>query len=143
MVYKSNKIIFAVILLLIISSAAVINAEVEIVNFHAYLDHNGYVVLEWATSKEIDLDHFVISRSTDGVHWNKLSELKAKQGNSNVRREYKYIDNTVFKRSTGNFSYRLSGINKDGTSYSYPVIESVSVSSGIKHTWGTIKAMFR
>jgi len=133
--------IFLSVLFILIASTLI--AEVEIIAFHARLDNNSAVILEWSTSKEINLDHFVIARSTDGTHWTEINELKSQEGNSFTRRDYRYIDNTVFKTSTGTFSYKLSGVDKNGTIYEYPVIENVSVSSGIKHTWGSIKAMFR
>jgi len=142
MINSNQKITIFLSALLILSASALI-AEVEIIDFHARLSKNNTVVLEWSTAKEVDLDHFNIFRSTDGTTWNKINELKSKQGNSFTRRDYKYIDNTVFKSSTGSFSYKLSGIDKNGTLHEYPAIENVSVSSGIKHTWGSIKAMFR
>jgi len=143
MVIKSGKHFILAALAFLCAVPAVINADVEILDFHARLDTNASVILEWATSREKDIDHFVIFRAADKINYIKIKELQSKQGDSSSRREYSCTDNTVFKTASGSFSYKLAAVHKDGTMYTYPAVETISVSSGIKHTWGSIKAMFR
>jgi hypothetical protein len=121
---------------------AILLSETRIVDFHAYRNNN-YAMLEWATEREANLSKFVIQRSTDNMNWTKIGDVTPEMGDSSVRREYRFIDRSIFKLTIGNFYYRLILVSQDGQSTIYDVVVSISGSSGIKHTWGSIKAMFR
>lgn len=114
----------------------------RIVNFHARRDGRN-VVLEWATENESNVDCYIIQKSTDTVHWTTLQEIKSKNSNSTTRQSYTFVDNQIYKNSLANFYYRLVIKDQDGSTTIHTVVASVSGSSGIKHTWGSIKAIFR
>jgi hypothetical protein len=55
---------------------------------------------------------------------------------------YQFIDKSAYKTSDAIYKYRLAIVNQDGsTSYSQEL--TVRSLSGVKRTWGSIKAMFR
>jgi len=116
-------------------------SSVRISEFHARRERN-YILLEWATEFESNLLKFEIERSTDRIHWIKIGEVSA-LGESNQVRFYTFKDQTLLKGNLTSLSYRLTLVYKNGTSEIYDVIVSVEGISGIRQTWGSIKAMFR
>ena len=119
-------------------------AGARIVDFHARRE-TGRVVLEWTTEEEINLERFIIQRSTDknNNNWTQIGEVKSKSGTSSTRQTYTFIDESIFKNNISTFYYRLVMKDKNGQTTPYNMIVSITGCSGIKHTWGTIKAMFR
>lgn len=63
---------------------------VELINFSGSCD-NGEVVLEWATASEINNDHFILQRSSDGLNYQKLAVIDGR-GNSTILNEYAFND---------------------------------------------------
>jgi hypothetical protein len=112
-----------------------------ICEFHA-TRQEGTVLLEWATESEESLAKFEIFRSNDQSIWIKIGEQTA-SGKSSSKRYYTYIDNSIFKTFEANFYYKLVLVDQSGQRTTYPTTASVSGSSGFRHTWGSIKAMFR
>ena len=119
----------------------ILSAGARIVDFHA-TRIEGTPTLEWTTEEETNLDKFLIQRSTDRNQWTNIGEVKSKSGNSSTRQTYTFADKSIFKNNTSTFYYRLVMKDKDGQS-TYSESISITGCSGIKHTWGTIKAMFR
>jgi hypothetical protein len=65
-------------------------------------------------------------------------------GQSGERKSYSFTDNSIFKTThTGTFYYRLIIVDSQGNSTPHDVIVSIAGNSGLRHTWGSIKAMFR
>lgn len=116
-------------------------SSVRVSEFNARRERN-YILLEWTTEFESNLSKFEIERSTDRIHWIKIGEVPA-VGESNQRHFYTFKDQTLLKGNLASLSYRLNLVYKNGTSEPYDVIVSVEGISGIRQTWGTIKAMFR
>ena len=138
-----KRIIVSLLFFLLLIFANILISGTIVIDFHARRANNT-VEIEWATVEEANLDKFILYRSTNRENWNKLNpEIKSKSGNSSTGQTYKYIDKTIFKASLSNFYYRLEIIDKNGQSTDHGVIISISGSSGIKHTWGSIKAIFR
>ena len=111
----------------------------------AFLDYfhgrseNEDVRLEWKTSEEINLKDFIIERKAYNSSYAELATIQPKGSNS----MYTYLDESAYKTNDIVFIYRLKIVDSDGsTSYSNEVSVSHSV-SGVKRTWGSIKAMFR
>jgi hypothetical protein len=97
------------------------------------------VRLEWKTSEETNLLHFKVERKTPQSSFAEIATVDPKGSNSN----YTYLDQSAYKSNDLVFIYRLKIIDNDGqTSYSAEVTVSHNV-SGVKRTWGSIKAMFR
>ena len=112
-------------------------AKAVILEFRAEPE-NETIVITWRTGEEINVQHFVVERSTDDANYTAIGTVPAKGSNS----DYRYEDASLshFKNV---FYYRLKIVDTDG-SYAYtdalPVIPKIS---SIKRTWGTIKALFR
>ena len=87
---------------------------------------SGFVQLQWNTSSEVDMGHFEVERSTDGINFRKLGKILAK-GDVNVKTEYTFLDILADKGS--NF-YRLVIIDKDGN-FTYSKVITISVEKGI------------
>ncbi|MFC2103504.1 hypothetical protein ACFLSS_03640 [Bacteroidota bacterium] len=111
----------------------------------AFLDYfhgrseNEDIRLEWKTSEEINLDKFIVERKSHNSPYTEIASIEPKGSNST----YNYLDESAYKTNDMVFIYRLKIMEIDGTvSYSSEVRVSHSV-SGVKRTWGSIKAMFR
>lgn len=111
----------------------------------AYLDYfharseNENVRLEWKTGEEINLQKFVIERKTPQNPFIEISTIQPKGSNS----FYSYLDEAAYRPSDLIFVYRLKIVdNNNQVSYSNEVSVSHNL-SGVKRTWGSIKAMFR
>jgi hypothetical protein len=87
---------------------------------------SGFVQLQWTTSSEIELKHFEVERSTDGINFRKLGKIMAK-GDVNVITEYTYLD--ILAEKGSNF-YRLVMIDRDGN-FSYSKVITIGVEKGI------------
>jgi hypothetical protein len=118
-----------------------LEASTRISGFYAKREKNT-VILEWTTEEESNLAKFEIHRSTDQMRWYKIGEARA-VGESSQKNVYSFTDNSIFKGPANTLYYRLVLVDKTGGSASWDVIASVEGQSGIRHTWGSIKAMFR
>jgi hypothetical protein len=67
--------------------------------------------LDWVSSTEINLSHYVIESSVDAVHFEKIGELAA-VGNSSTSINYEYEDTKYFSPIT---YYRLVMVDYDGS----------------------------
>jgi hypothetical protein len=91
---------------------------------------SGFVQLQWNTSSEVDMGHFEVERSTDGINFRKLGKILAK-GDVNVKTEYTFLD--ILAEKGSNF-YRLVIIDKDGN-FTYSKVITISVRSLPKSIW--------
>jgi hypothetical protein len=128
--------------LILISLPLLLYAGATINNFHARLE-NSMIILEWNTESEMNVSHFEIQRSTDKINWMKIGTVKSNTSTSNIRQYYQFSENAIFKISTSSLNYRLVVVDNQNNREIYSVVASVSGSSGIKRTWGSLKAMFR
>ncbi|MDH3268964.1 MAG: hypothetical protein OEM46_08935 [Ignavibacteria bacterium] len=95
--------------------------------------------LEWKTREEVNLQHFKVERKTPQSSFVDITTIQPKGSNS----YYSYLDQSAYKVENMLFIYRLKIVDTNGqASYSNEVSISHSV-SGVKRTWGSIKAMFR
>lgn len=100
-------------------SYAVNNLPVELTSFRA--KRNGaYVELNWSTSTEVDNEMFVLEHSTNGIDFNKVTEIEG-AGNSIVDQYYSFLHENPSK---GNNYYRLKQIDFDGD-YEYSDVELI------------------
>ena len=102
------------------------------------------VTLHWTTLIESNLEGFEIQRGVDKANFEYLDFVPS-QGNSTTPQHYSYVDRSVFKSTLRTFYYRLKIVDNDENKEpSYSKIISVTpFVSGVRHTWGSIKAMFR
>ncbi|WP_293301794.1 LamG-like jellyroll fold domain-containing protein [Pedobacter sp. UBA4863] len=80
---------------------------VNLVSFTAKAQNNA-ALLNWETASETNNSHFVIKRSTDGVEFNEVAKIGAKDANG---ANYQYVDNSP----AGNTNYyQLLQVDLDG-----------------------------
>ncbi len=95
--------------------------------------------LEWKTGEESNLQNFFIERKTPQSSFAEITTVQPKGSNS----YYTYLDKSAYKTNNMVFVYRLKIVDNGGqVSYSAEITVSHNV-SGVKRTWGSIKAMFR
>jgi len=81
-------------------------------------DKNGGVQVEWAVASEVNIDHYDVERSSDGVTFSSIGKIAAKGGTSNIL-NYDLLDASP---STGINFYRIGAINKDGRVQYSPIV---------------------
>jgi hypothetical protein len=125
-----------IFIILAVVSTAIAGALLDY--FHAQNEGDD-IRLEWKTTTEINIAHFIIQRRTPDSDFIDLATVNPK-GNNSV---YSYLDQATYKMTDLVFVYRLKIADNDGSlSYSNEVSVSPDI-SGVKRTWGSIKAMFR
>lgn len=100
---------------------------------------NEDIRLEWRSSEESNLLKYVIERRTPQSTFVEIQSVEPK-GSGQV---YVYYDKNAYKSNDLLFIYRLKIVDKNNVS---TTLAEASVShnvSGVKRTWGSIKAMFR
>jgi hypothetical protein len=129
---KLKSTIFLIVFSVI--STALAGAFIEFFNARSEGEN---VRLEWKVGDESALKNYVIERKTPQSEYMEIASINPK-GNNSV---YSYLDESVYKANDIVFIYRLK-IVADQISYTEGVSVTPSV-SGVKRTWGSIKAMFR
>ena len=98
------------------------------------------VILHWITQDETNVQQFEVERRTgvDGS-FTLVATINAKGPSS-----YEFIDYSALRKSTTVYQYRIKIVFSNGALSSYvgPITVSHTV-SGVRRTWGSIKAMFR
>lgn len=97
---------------------------VQMISFTAQKQSNN-VLANWATSSEINNDHFMVEVSADGQSFVTLDKVKG-NGNSNSINQYRYlhVDAAGFAASanTNTLYYRLTQVDFDGTEYETEIV---------------------
>ncbi|MBM3325663.1 MAG: hypothetical protein FJY65_01590 [Calditrichaeota bacterium] len=97
------------------------------------------VRLEWLSGSESGLSEFRVQRSFDGQNYRTIYNVNLKGSNN----RYVYIDSDLFKGEIRMVHYRIEAAFHDGRN-EWSKAEIVTLSfSGLRRTWGSIKAMFR
>ena len=106
--------------------------------FHVRNDGDD-AIIEWKTSQETNLKNFVIQRRGPQTQYSDVATINPHPDNP----YYSYTDKSIYKTNDYIFIYRLKIVdNNNQISYSDEGSVSMSI-SGVKRTWGSIKAMFR
>jgi len=87
------------------------------------VNNNNIVNISWSTQQESNSAYFSIERSTDGINWNQIGQLKAK-GNSAVVVKYSFVDLTP---ANGAAHYRLKMVDLDNK-IAYSDVKSIRAS---------------
>lgn len=85
---------------------------VKLTSFSAMLTANNKVDLKWSTVTEINLNHFIVERSTDGINYSDAAMVFA-TGNSAEKINYAMSDN-ISSMQAGIIYYRLRSVDTDG-----------------------------
>ena len=91
---------------------------VSMLNFECLMLNERQVNVSWQTATEINVSHFNVQRSEDGLLFNTVGKVNAKGAS-----KYSFIDNTNL---TGTVYYRLEIVDKNG-SISYSEIRTLSI----------------
>lgn len=131
---KISKISLFLILLFI-----PIFAGVEYLDLSASASE-GNIIIKWKTVSETNFKNFVIERKTVNGNWADIGIVQPKSD-----KNYEYVDKNVYRSTAGNlYTYRIRFVDNDNTfshSNEFRVVNFGT--SGIKKTWGSIKALFR
>ncbi|MBI1769448.1 MAG: T9SS type A sorting domain-containing protein [Bacteroidetes bacterium] len=68
------------------------------------------VNLTWSTASEINFDHFVLEKSSNGSQFSEIAQVRG-SGTSNTRKDYSYTDYNPY---IGRSYYRLTSVDFDG-----------------------------
>lgn len=97
------------------------------------------VFLQWTTAREAGVTEFRVQRSFDGQRFITIHTTRP----FGMGHTYSYTDDDLFKGPQQTYYYRLEIAGVDER-ISYSGTEEVALNfSGIRRTWGSIKAMFR
>ena len=99
------------------------------------------VEIVWSTVSETGVVQFEIHRKTaNATDW----DIVCVQKPMGVGYQYHWTDETAFKTTDNLYQYFVRAVFSDGSREDTPVDRTVSGStSGVRRTWGSIKAMFR
>lgn len=124
---------------LIILIPVFIFSDQRILDFQAARNENS-VTLSWSTRDESNIAYFKLKRSTDMNVWYSIDQkINANSSPST----YTFTDQTLFKTLDSDYFYTLIIYNKDGSKINHDEIARCTGISGFRHTWGSIKAIFR
>ena len=101
----------------------------------------GDIVVRWATVDESGVMRFdVLRRAGTSGEFTVIGSVGQLKGNNST---YEFVDQSVFKISSGVYQYKIRVINGQNPSPETDIVTVSHVSSAAKRTWGSIKAMFR
>ncbi len=92
----------------VINVTSQISLPVEFGNFKVSQKESG-VQLDWTTYTEINVSHFEIEHSTDGINFSTIGQVGAT--NHTVQTDYSWFD---AEPSSGNNLYRIKSVDLDG-----------------------------
>lgn len=67
------------------------------------------IIISWETKKEVNSSHFLVGKTTDGIHYETVAMIKA-AGHSIFTKSYMFTDADYSK----NCSYRVTLVNMEG-----------------------------
>jgi hypothetical protein len=67
------------------------------------------ILLEWGTADETNNSHFIVERSSDGIHWLSIGKVQG-AGNSGIDQQYQFKDSA----NSAMTYYRLQQVDLDG-----------------------------
>lgn len=97
------------------------------------------VVLRWITDEEPNVTRFEIERrvgASGGFDY--IAELSAKGPSL-----YEFIDHSAYRATSTLYQYRIKIVFSDNSSIYSSIVTVTHTVSGVRKTWGSIKAMFR
>lgn len=90
---------------------------INLMNFQGKIEQKN-AVLDWTTASESNNSHYIIERSTDGLHFAEVGKVASK-GNHNQKTAYTFVDQNA---PEGKLYYRLKQVDIDGKSETFKVI---------------------
>jgi hypothetical protein len=106
----------------------------------AYSNGND-IIVRWSSVDESGVQRFdILRRSGTAGDFSVVATIDQLKGNNST---YEYDDKSVFKETSGVYQYRIRVINGQNPPPETEIVTVSHVSSAMKRTWGSIKAMFR
>lgn len=99
----------------------VVPLPLQFLSFTIQKCNTSRVCLAWKTAHEVNVSHFEVERSTDGVVYYAIARLTARNQSQN---EYAYADDISSLRDKQQAYYRIRQVDQDGR-YSYSPIERI------------------
>ena len=98
------------------------------------------ITIRWITEDESNVAKFDIERSTDNdAVYTSIATLDPKGPSL-----YEYVDRSVFRKTATIYHYRIKISFTNGAPPVYTIdLPGSHTVSGVRRTWGSIKAMFR
>lgn len=81
-------------------------------------EDNSRNILEWATSSELDNDHFTIEKSNDGINYTELTTVKSSNDGLNIH-HYSYADENPSAKTF----YRIKQTDQNGSETFFRTIQ--------------------
>jgi len=81
---------------------------------------NAEVLVQWATSQEVNADFYEVQRSVDGTNWKAIGTVKA-AGTTNTTSHYSFIDKSVGQQTV---YYRIKQVDIDSR-FEYTAVRTV------------------
>lgn len=100
---------------------------IELIYIKAAPINNEYIKVSWATATERNTKVFELYRSTDAIHFEKITELPA-AGNSTTTRSYVYDDHNVQHGIV--YYYQVKEIDLDNTSHLTNIVDAKLENTG-------------
>ncbi len=98
-----------------------------LLSFNAIKQQND-VLTEWQTTSEINVSHFELERSTNGVNFISIANINAT--NSSTINNYRFTDVNVMLNNPGKqYYYRLKMVDKDGQ-FKYSNVTVINIATG-------------
>ena len=136
-----RSVLFTKILIITLALTGIAYAGVTLQYFTAKSNSEG-ILVEWKTMQENNTSKFELERSAETPdNFIYVATINATGDNS----FYSYQDNSVDLQNGRNsiYRYRLKCIDNTGSSTYTQSISVIHEVSGIRSTWGSIKAIFR
>jgi hypothetical protein len=137
--YRSmlKKLVPLVIILLTVAGISVAGG-IRDGSLTAY-SNGSTITIRWVSEDETSTTGYVIERKSgiDGA-FIRLTETPIVPKGSGA--SYEFVDNTAFRTTDSFYQYRITAVGSGADPYYVSVNHRVS---GVRRTWGSIKAMFR
>jgi hypothetical protein len=134
-----KKPIYIFSILSILGAIGVLYASSELQYFTAKNEPDA-ILLEWKTGFEDNLNRFEIERAaSDPNNFVQIGNVSAIGSNS----YYYYRDEMQGYLTIPIYYYRLKLVSNNGTYVYSQTISVTHIISGVRSTWGSIKAIFR
>ncbi|MDZ4757015.1 MAG: T9SS type A sorting domain-containing protein [Bacteroidota bacterium] len=112
--------------------------SVNLASFDAKLNSSA-IAISWSTTSEVNNDRFEVERSTDGISWMRVGEVRG-SGNTNQKIDYSFNDNDI-ELLKGKVYYRLEQFDFSGRS-KCSNIETVNITKNYGGSAPTVNSNF-
>lgn len=137
---KPLSLLIGFILVLVGISTETSAQDVRLRYFELNREANSFVVT-WQAEKEVAVQSYEVYRktsySTDFVKIHTVTRLLG------PGKEYRYVDDQVYKSASEQVDYQLVAVYTDGNRYFFPAKSIDYTPTAVRRTWGSIKAMFQ